>query len=78
MNTRLEWFRTIQTSVRCSLDHLIVGVYIAKYNLNAFIGTPNGKTLRKNFVFANTTDGFDRPGALVNDLQTQHGLQDVV
>jgi len=78
INTRLELFRTMQTSVRGSLEHLIVGIDIAKSKHHAFIGTPNGKTLRKNFVFDNTTDGFDKLRALVKDLQTQQGLQEVV
>lgn len=58
MNTvtdRLELFRQVKASVRGSEKYLLVGVDVAKNNHHAFFGTPNGRTLRKNMVFDNST-----------------------
>jgi transposase len=75
---RLELFRLMRASVRGSEKYLLVGVDVAKNNHHAFFGTPNGRTLRKNMVFDNSTKGFESLRSLARDLQNQHGLVDVV
>ena len=57
----LELFRQMRASVRGSEKYLLVGVDVAKNNHHAFFGTPNGRTLRKNMVFDNSTKGFESP-----------------
>jgi transposase len=68
----------MRASVRGSEKYLLVGVDVAKNNHHAFFGTPNGRTLRKNMVFDNSTKGFESLRSLARDLQNQHGLVDVV
>lgn len=75
---RLELFRLMRASVRGSEKYLLVGVDVAKNNHHAFFGTPNGRTLRKNMVFDNSTKGFESLRSLARDLQNQHGLVEVV
>jgi transposase len=75
---RLELFRLMRASVRGSEKYLLVGVDVAKNNHHAFFGTPNGRTLRKNMVFDNSTKGFESLRSLARDLQNQHGLFEVV
>jgi transposase len=68
----------MRASVRGSEKYLLVGVDVAKNNHHAFFGTPNGRTLRKNMVFDNSTKGFESLRSLARDLQNQHGLVEVV
>lgn len=75
---RLELFRLMRASVRGSEKYLMVGVDVAKNNHHAFFGTPNGRTLRKNMVFDNSTKGFESLRTIARDLQNQHGLIEVV
>jgi transposase len=64
--------------VRGSEKYLLVGIDVAKSNHHAFLGTPNGRTLRKSLVFDNSTNGFESLRRLARDLQNQHGLVEVV
>jgi transposase len=77
-NERLELFKGIRLSLRGSDKHLLVGIDIAKDNHHAFFGTPNGRTLRKNLVFDNNVQDFERLRSLAKDLQNQYGLNEVV
>jgi transposase len=71
---RLATFRTLKEKVRGSTDHLLVGIDVAKDRHHSFFGTPQGKVLRKRFVFDNTRAGIDQLLTLADDLQTRHGL----
>jgi transposase len=71
-------FKQMKASVRGSENYLLVGIDVAKNNHHAFFGTPNGRTLRKNMVFDNSTKGFESLRSLARDLQNQHGLVEVV
>jgi transposase len=71
-------FNQMRSSVRGSEKYLLVGVDVAKNNHHAFFGTPNGRTLRKNMVFDNSTKGFESLISIAGDLQNQHGLVEVV
>jgi transposase len=75
---RLELFRRMRASVRGSERYLLVGVDVAKNNHHAFFGTPNGRTLRKNMVFDNSTKGFESLRSFARDIRNQHGLVEVV
>jgi transposase len=68
----------MRASVRGSERYLLVGVDVAKNNHHAFFGTPNGRTLRKNMVFDNSTKGFESPRSFARDIRNQHGLVEVV
>lgn len=57
---------------------MLVGVDVAKNNHHAFFGTPNGRTLRKNLVFDNSTKGFESLRSFARDIQKQHGLDEAV
>jgi transposase len=74
----LYLFRVMRSSVRGSEKHLLVGIDIAKCNHHAFFGTSNGRTLRKNLVFDNSTNAFESLRSLAKDLQKQHGLDEIV
>jgi transposase len=75
---RLSIFRVMRSSVRGSEKHLLVGIDVAKSKHHAFFGTPNGRTLRKNLVFDNSTNAFESLRSLAKDLQNQHGLVEIV
>src|SRR5512136_1736853 len=75
---RLRIFRAMKSSVRGSDKHLLVGVDVAKNSHHAFFGTANGRTLRKNLVFDNSTNGFESVRRCARDLQFQHGLVEIV
>ncbi len=75
---RHELFKLMRASVRGSEKYLLVGVDVAKNNHHAFFGTPNGRTLRKNMVFDNCIKGFESLRSIARDLQSQHGLVEVV
>jgi len=75
---RLYLFRLMRSSVRGSEKHLLVGIDVAKSNHHAFFGTSNGRTLRKNLVFDNSSNGFESLRSLARDLQSQHGLIEIV
>ncbi|MEK6705064.1 MAG: transposase [Bdellovibrionota bacterium] len=77
-NDRLEWFKQLKNSVRGSEKVLLVGIDVAKNNHHAFLGTPNGKTLRKNLVFDNSIKGFEALRCLAEDIQNKHGLAEMV
>jgi len=68
----------MRASVRGSEKYLLVGIDVAKSKHHAFFGTPNGRTLRKNLVFDNSTKSFESLRSLARDLQNQHGLVEVV
>lgn len=75
---RLELFRIMRASVRGSEKYLLVGVDVAKNNHHAFFGTPNGRTLRKNLVFDNSTKGFESLRSFARDIRNQYGLGETV
>src|SRR5512137_2849934 len=78
LKARLDLFRQMKLSVRGSDKVLLVGVDVAKNNHHAFFGTPNGRTLRKNMVFDNSTKGFESLRSIARDLQNQHVLVEVL
>ncbi len=74
----LALFRQMKASVRGSENYLLVGIDVAKNKHHAFLGTPNGRTLRKNLVFDNSINGFESLRDLAADLKNQHRLEKVV
>jgi len=75
---RLDIFREMRSSVRGSDKHLLVGIDVAKNSHHAFFGTANGRTLRKNLVFDNSTKGFESLHRCAKDIQSQNGLVEIV
>jgi transposase len=75
---RLYLFRKMKASVRGSENILLVGIDVAKNKHYAFMGTPNGRTLRKSLVFDNSIAGFENLRNLVQDMRNKHGLGEVV
>jgi transposase len=75
---RLYLFRQMKASVRGSENILLVGIDVAKNKHYAFLGTPNGRTLRKNLVFDNSIAGFESLRNLVQDMRNKHGLGESV
>jgi len=75
---RLYLFRQMKASIRGSENILLVGIDVAKNKHYAFMGTPNGRTLRKSLVFDNSIAGFKSLRSLVQDMQRNHGLGEVV
>ncbi len=77
-DSRLEEFRQLKREIRGSMQHLVVGIDIAKERHHAFFGTPAGKTLLHRLVFDNTKEGFEKLCFQADILKTQHGLTNVV
>lgn len=75
---RLYLFRQMKASVRGSENILLVGIDVAKNKHHAFLGTPNGRTLRKSLVFDNSIAGFESLRSLVRDTSNQLGFGEVV
>jgi transposase len=77
-DSRLRVFRQVRTEIRGSMEHLIVGLDIAKERHNAFFGTATGRTLHKGMFFDNTYEGFQKLLIQTDALKVQHGLRKVV
>lgn len=78
MNTsednRLKEFRQLKNAVRGSMEHLIIGIDIAKEKHHAFMGTARGKTLIKKLIFDNNREGFERLTSHVDAVKTRYAL----
>lgn len=78
MNTsednRLKEFRQLKNAVRGSMEHLIIGIDIAKEKHHAFMGTARGKTLIKKLIFDNTREGFERLTSHVDAVKIRYAL----
>ncbi len=77
-DSRLEEFRQLKREIRGSMQHLVVGMDIAKERHHAFFGTPAGKVLLHRLVFDNTKEGFEKLCFQADILKTQHGLAHVL
>ena len=77
-DSRLEEFRQLKREIRGSMQHLVVGMDIAKERHHAFFGTPAGRVLLHRLVFDNTREGFEKLSFQADILKTQHGLAHVV
>jgi len=75
---RLNAYRQMRSSIRNSEHYLVVGIDIAKEKHHAFFGTPAGKTLCKQLIFANDNNGYERLLAHTEKLRLQHQLKYVV
>jgi transposase len=75
---RLETFRRLKLEVRGSTKYLLVGIDVAKDNHHAFFGTATGHTVAKRLIFDNRRYGFEHLRAFSADLQSQHGLSEVI
>jgi hypothetical protein len=73
-DSRLEEFRQLRNTVRGSMEHLIIGIDIAKEKHHAFVGTATGKTLLRKLIFENTREGFEKLSAYVDAVKTRHTL----
>jgi transposase len=76
--SRVEGFRQFKREIRSSLDHLVVGIDVAKDCHRAFFGTADGKTLLKRLVFENNIEGFGRLLECIRRVKEAHGLKEVV
>ena len=75
---RYERFCQFKQDIRGSVEHLIIGMDVAKDKHHAFFGMANGKTIYKRLIFTNDLSGFDKLMSHVESLTTQHGLSKVV
>lgn len=75
---RYEQFCQLRNGIRASIDHLLVGIDIAKDKHHAFFGTPNGKTLWRRLLFKNDIEGFKKLMEQVNTLCAEHRLIHVI
>lgn len=75
---RVEWFRRFKKEIRGSEDYLIVGVDIAKDKHHAFMGTANGKSLLRKFIFQNDLEGFSNLLSRSDTIKAQNGLSRIV
>jgi transposase len=76
--SQLEVFRRLKSEVRGSTKHLLVGIDVAKDKHHAFFGTATGHTVAKRLIFDNRRYGFEHLRAFSADLQSQHGLSEVL
>lgn len=76
--SRYEQFCQFKQNIRGSVDHLIVGMDVAKDKHHAFFGTANGKTVYKRLIFINDISGYEKLMSHVESLAAQHGLPKVV
>jgi hypothetical protein len=77
-DTRLKKFRQLREEIRGSMQHLVVGIDIAKERHYAFFGTPAGKTLLRRLIFDNSKEGFEMLLAQAELLRTREGLTKLV
>jgi hypothetical protein len=77
-DTRLKEFRQLKEGIRGSIQHLVVGVDIARERHYAFFGTPVGKTLLRRLIFDNSKEGFETLLAQAELLKTREHLTKLV
>jgi transposase len=77
-DSRLREFRQLREEIRGSMQHLVVGIDIAKERHYAFFGTATGKTLLRRLIFDNTKEGFEKLLVQAEALKTREGLTKVV
>jgi len=70
----VEEFWQFKKEIRSSLDHLIVGIDVAKDNHKAFFGTTYGKTLLKRLVFKNNIEGFEGLLDRIKTVKEENGF----
>jgi transposase len=76
--SRYEQFCQFKLDIRGSIEHLIVGMDIAKDKNHAFFGTANGRTIYKRLIFPNDLSGYNKLMNHVESLRDHHGLPKVV
>jgi len=72
---RIKQFRQFKKMVRGSNQHLIIGLDIAKEKHVAFMGTSQGKALRRRVIITNDKQGFDKLLEETTAVQKQHGFE---
>jgi len=75
---KYERYCQFRREIRGSMEHLIVGIDIAKDKHYAFFGTSTGTTLFKRLIFDNNLEGYKKLLALVDAIKVQHCLSKVV
>ena len=75
---RIEMFRQFKKTIRASRGCLIVGIDIAKDKHVAFMGTAQGRTLRRRLIISNDITGYRKLLEETTAVQKQHGLNQVV
>jgi hypothetical protein len=76
-NIRLENFRKLKKEIRGSVQHLLVGIDIAKEKHLAFFGTATGKTLVKSLLFENSKEGFAKLLAETDAVKAKNKLNKI-
>ena len=76
--TRLHWFRQFKGSAKRRKKVLIVGIDIAKDKHHAFMGTADGRSLRRRLIFENSLNGFADLLSHANRHLSSQDLGDVV
>ncbi|MBT8370045.1 MAG: IS110 family transposase [Deltaproteobacteria bacterium] len=76
--SRIEHFRQFKKTIRASKDYLIVGLDIAKDRHVAFMGTAQGRTLRRRIIIRNDISGYNKLLEESTAVQKQHGLKKIV
>jgi len=75
---RIKRFRQFKKIVRGSKQHLIIGLDIAKEKHVAFMGTSQGKALRRRVIITNDKQGFEKLLEETTAVQQQHGFEKLV
>ena len=75
---RYAEFCQFRREIRGSVEHVIVGIDVAKERHHAFFGTATGQALLKRLLFDNSAGGFSELLERVGQLKTRHGLSKAV
>jgi transposase len=76
--SRLKEYRQLKKEIRGSVEHLLVGIDVAKEKHVSFFGTATGKTLFKRLIFENNIEGFELLLTHAEAIRVRNGLQKVV
>ena len=76
--SRIQGFRQFKNEIRGSDRFLIVGLDIGKNIHYAFLGTANGKTVKRGLRVANSASGFEHLLTSVQFYMDRDGFQEVV
>ena len=76
--SRVERFRQFKNEIRGSDSFLIVGLDIGKNMHHAFLGTANGKTVKRGLRVENSASGFEHLLTMVQFYMDRDGYKNVV
>ena len=76
--SRIEQFRQFKNQIRGSDRFLIVGLDIGKKMHYSFLGTANGRTVKRGLRVENSANGFEHLLTMVQFYMDRDGFKDVV